>query len=110
MAYTKRTCHHCGFKDIQPNMTQVEIEYTSGTSNTGLPKRTVGAWLMGNDKARKDVGKYLFSPNKRVYKRRRKVWVCNECNTSSNSDQASQLIANVIVGTIILGGLFIYFS
>jgi hypothetical protein len=92
-------------------MTQIEIEYTSGSSNTGLPKRTVGAWLLGNDKARSDVGKFLFHPNKRTYKRRRKVWACNQCvRGSTRSDQVSQLIANIIVGAVLLIGALIYFS
>lgn len=109
MSYTKRTCHYCGYRDIQPNMTQVEIEYTSGSSNTGLPKRTVASWLAGNDKARKDVGKYLFSPNKRTYKRRRKVWACDQCTGKSGSTEANPILQLSVV-VILIFLLVVFFS
>jgi hypothetical protein len=105
MAYSKRTCHYCGFRDIQPNMTQQEIQYKSGSSNTGLSKRTVAGALLGNEKSAKQVGKYLMHPNKRTYKRRRKVWVCNECSKSASGSVGQAIGALLFWGFV---GLLIW--
>lgn len=79
MAYTKRTCYHCGWRDIQPNMYQREVEYTSGSSNTALSGRTWFGFLLGEKKSASRISTWLFAPNKRTYKRRKKVWVCSKC-------------------------------
>lgn len=79
MAYTRRTCHYCGWRDIQPNMWQKEIEYTSGSSNTGMTARTLFGAIIGEKKASNKFGSWLFAPSKRNYTRRKKVWVCSKC-------------------------------
>jgi len=106
--YTKRTCHKCGYRDIQPNMVQKEIEYTSGSSNTGITGRSLIAAGFGDKKAQAQNRKYLFSPSKRVYKRRRKVWLCPDCagvkhqSTAENLKEIGMLILRQIVGFLIL--------
>lgn len=87
MAYTKRTCHKCGFRDIQPNMKQETVQVKVGSSTTGMNKRTVaGAFLMGDKKSGNQIRKYLFAPNKRDYTRNRQVWMCKNCSKSNSSD------------------------
>lgn len=77
--YTNRTCYECGVKLPQPEMVRKEISYNSGSSNTGLAKRTIFGAVMGDKRAESSIGKWLFSPNKRVYKRKRTVWMCKSC-------------------------------
>ena len=103
MAYTKRTCHQCGYRDIQPNMVEREISYTSGSSNTGLSGRNVVGAFLGNEKSQKNVGKWMLSPSKRNYKRRKKVWLCNQC---AGGGKAGRFIGKIIEWTIYLIGLY----
>jgi hypothetical protein len=77
--YTNRTCYECGIKLPQPDMVRKEISYNSGSSNTGLANRTIFGAFIGDKRAGSSVGKWLFSPNKRVYKRKRTVWMCKSC-------------------------------
>ena len=108
MAYTKRTCHSCGFRDIQPNMKQETVQVKVGSSTTGMNKRTVaGAFLMGDKKSGAQIRKYLFAPNKRNYTRNRQVWVCKNCSksNSSDSDDTASLIL-MIIGFCIVGWIF----
>lgn len=79
MSFTKRTCTSCGYRDIQPNMVQTEIEYQSGSSIKGITGREAAGWLLGSKTSEKAVNKWLFSPNKRNYTRKRKVWLCDNC-------------------------------
>lgn len=76
MAYTKRTCHNCGYRDIQPNMRQVEIKYKSGSSSAGLSNRAVISSIFGSDSGAKQVQNWATGKSKRNYHRTRKVWEC----------------------------------
>ena len=78
MAYSKRTCEKCGYRSIQPNMKQIEIEYNSGSSHAGMSKRALGFALLGEKKANNQLGNWMSGNTKRKYMRKRKVWVCDE--------------------------------
>ena len=83
MSYTKRTCTECGWRDIQPNMRQVEIEYVSGSSKQ---KADIWTWLgagPGNKVAERALQR-AYTGGHREYKRRRKVWVCQNCTPSQS--------------------------
>lgn len=97
--YARRTCNKCGIKDIQPNMVQVEIEYNSGSSTTGVAGRTWVAAAAGDKRAQKKTQQFMTHPNKRVYKRRRKVWMCPEC---AKSHTAPAEFANQVKGFFVL--------
>lgn len=109
MAYTKRTCNKCGYRDIQPNMVQKEIEYVSGTSNTGLSARTVVGSVLGSKKSSNQLGKWLIAPNKRVYKRKRMVWMCKQCVSDVKSNgsllEAIVILFQGLLGLAIIGAV-----
>ena len=79
MSYTKRTCHHCGKRDIQPNMRKVQIEYTSGTSQKTMSTGSVVGALLGDKRSQQQNGDSIFGTSKRKYKRKKDVWVCGDC-------------------------------
>lgn len=101
--YSTRTCVQCGCKDIQPRMYQVEIEYTSGSSNTGMNGRTIFFAALGGEKSQKQVGKWVAHPNKRVYKRRRKVWMCPDCYNEKRRKEEEEAKAAVQGFFILIG-------
>lgn len=84
MSYTKRTCYACGYRDIQPNMRQVDVKVKSGSSKKGLTAREVTFGILGSEESNKAINKWMFSPNKRNYYRNKKVWVCSDCAKSSS--------------------------
>lgn len=78
MSYSKRTCYKCGYKDIQPNMSQIEIEYNSGSSQAGLSGRAlISSTIFGSDKAANQVKNWFTGNTKRQYKRKKIVWQCS---------------------------------
>lgn len=78
MSYSKRTCYKCGYKDIQPNMRQLEIEYNSGSSQAGLSSRAlISSTIFGSDKATNQVKNWFSGNTKRQYKRKKIVWQCS---------------------------------
>lgn len=87
MAYTKRTCHKCGYRGEQPNMQSVTIEYDSGSSEAALSKRSIAAGLLGSDKGANQVINWATGNSKRQYKRTKKTWECASvgCATTSSS-------------------------
>ena len=89
MSYTKRTCHKCGYRDIQPNMKQIEIEYVSGSSQAELSGRAVAtAAIFGSKKGGNQVANWLTGNTKRQYKRKKLVWVCySNCGKKHNTSQ-----------------------
>jgi len=107
--YSTRTCTSCGVRDIQPNMIQTTMEYRSGHSTTGLHGRTVALSLF-SDKAAKKTWSYIAAPNKRVYTRRRKVWVCPSCydeaeriaKENAKREKSNSIIAAIIMVPLIL--------
>lgn len=60
-------------------MVRSVIQVETGSSNTGMNKRTVAGALLGSKQSSNQLGKYLFAPNKRVYKRNKTVWECKNC-------------------------------
>lgn len=84
MTYAKRTCTKCGFRDIQPNMKQIEVEYESGSSQAGLSTRAVVGTIFGSEGSAKQVNNWISGNTKRQYKRKRNIWVCsNGCKKVS---------------------------
>ena len=110
--YAKKTCNSCGIRLPQPEMYRVEKEVYTGSSNTGLTKRAVFGSLVGNERSQRQVGKYLFSPNKRKYKRKREVWMCGDCagvNNKSFLKSLGEAIGGIILWVIIIAVLYGYF-
>ena len=110
--YTKRTCHKCGKRDIQPHMKQIEIEYTSGSSKSGVSGATVVGAVLGHKASERAIGRTIFNSSKRNYKRRKKVWVCKRgCDSSMTSDDhtiTEKIFGFIIFAVIVIGilGLF----
>jgi len=77
--YTRRTCHYCGYRDIQPNMTQISINYRSGSSNAGVTFGTLLGAALDDKKSKRQVNNWFWGNSKRQYRRTRKVWVCPDC-------------------------------
>lgn len=98
--YAKKTCNCCGIRKPQYEMYRVNKEVNSGSSNTGLTKRSIFGSLIGNKKSQRQVGKFFLSPNKRNYKRKREVWMCGDCAGVNN--QLSEEIENILSLVLIL--------
>ena len=92
MAYTKRTCHKCGFRSEQPNMVQETIKVKSGQSKAGAGKNTVAAALLGDKSANKAVNKAIWGTATRNYTRNKQVWSCG--NVGCATAGASQFLGN----------------
>lgn len=91
MSYSRRTCHKCGYKDIQPNMKQIEVEYQSGTSQKAISTGAVVGHLLGDKRSSRQIGDAIFGTSKRKYKRNRKVWVCADgCREKPRKINAEQ--------------------
>jgi len=108
--YAKKTCNTCGIRLPQPEMYRVEKETRSGSSNTGLSKRTLFGAVIGNAKSEKALGKFLLSPSKRTYKRRREVWMCGDCAGISRGVDWESVIGNIILWGFIIGGLYLWLA
>lgn len=111
MAYANRTCVQCGYKSVQPNMKQIEIEYESGSSTAGMSKRAVGFALLGDKKANNQFGNWMSGNSKRKYMRKRKIWVCNYVgcgdNAPRNKSSFGKNVLKFITQSLILVALFI---
>jgi hypothetical protein len=87
-------------------MVEKEVEYVSGTSNTGITKRTVFGSILGSKKSSNQLAKWLVAPNKRVYKRKRKVWMCGSCAGRTKSNMtffgAISTLFQALLGLLIL--------
>lgn len=79
MSFTKRTCHKCGYRDIQPRMTQKKVEIDVGSSSPGMSTRAIIGSTLGAKKSSNQVSNWLTGSGKRNYKRNRIVWLCEEC-------------------------------
>mgnify|MGYP005987481539 CR=1 FL=1 len=89
MSYTKRTCTQCGYRDIQPNMKQISENYTSGYSQKAISGRSIAGAFLGDPRAQRQNGDWLFGNTKRKYTRNRKVWVCkNGCGVATNESSS----------------------
>ena len=104
--YAKKTCNICGVRDEQPYMHRVHRQVNTGSSNTGLAKRTMLGAVFGNEKSQKAVGKWALSPNKRNYKRTREVWMCGDCAGASEPSEGSVIFGLCIIVGVPLGILY----
>lgn len=103
MAYTKRACHFCGYRDIQPNMKKVPTKVKSGSSEAGISKRSVAtAMLLNSKEAQRQNTNWLTGNTKRQYYRTREVWSCNNCNGGSPSSNES-LGGSSLIGKFFAG-------
>ncbi len=81
--YTKRTCHECGKRDIQPNMRQKTISLVTGSSSQQIGSNTWLGVLAGDKSSGRAVRNAIFGSNSRKYTRNKTVWVCKSCKTST---------------------------
>ena len=100
--YANKTCYECGVVKPQPDMRRVTTMVNSGQSNTGFSKRTFASLILTDDKkAEKDFQKWMFSPNKRVYKRKRTVWMCKSCAGKAGGSSIAGLFWLIIIGLVL---------
>lgn len=104
MTYTNRTCHKCGYRDIQPNMVQETIKVASGQSKAGAGANTWAAAMLGDKSATKAVNKAIWGTGTRNYTRNKQVWSCGngvgcakKVRTSFGSKVGSFLIQTIFV-------------
>lgn len=114
MSYTKRTCTVCGFRDIQPNMTQKTVKAKSGQSKAGAGMNTWAGYLIGDKASVKAVNKTIWGTNTRNYTRNKQVWVCNRSECSGSSGRGFfgviwNFIKHVLIWSTICIGFFIGF-
>jgi hypothetical protein len=68
--------------------------------------------VLGSEKSSKQLGKWLIAPNKRVYKRKRKVWMCKQCVEASNPDMPTldTILAAIkgIMGFAVIVGVLLF--
>jgi len=83
--YSNRTCHKCGVIKPQPEMQRVEVEEDWGHSQRGLSTREVIGAVAGSEKSANSLQRWALSPGRRNYKRKRKVWLCEDCAPSKTS-------------------------
>ncbi|MGC6476414.1 MAG: hypothetical protein ACON41_07220 [Parvibaculales bacterium] len=79
MAYAKKTCNLCGWRDIVPKMMKRPKTVQVAQGKRGLSKREVFFAVAGSKSARNSVKKWATAPNKRVYSSTRTVWMCEDC-------------------------------
>lgn len=91
MAYTRRTCHKCGYRDIQPNMVEKTIKVNTGQSKASAGANTWAASLLGDKKATAAVNRSLWGTNNRKYTRTKQVWECSgSCGSNKVASQPAQ--------------------
>lgn len=111
--YTKRTCYCCGKRDIQPNMTQISIDYRSGSSNAGVTFGTFVGAAFDDKKSKRQVNNWFWGNSKRQYRRTRKVWVCPDCAKSTKSKvewSLGDIVKVFFWGLIVLWVLAVLFA
>ncbi|NDV52630.1 hypothetical protein [Salipiger sp. PrR003] len=79
MAYVKRTCSNCGFKDIQPNMVQKTFMRNVGSSQASMNGATVLGAMLGNKSSTRRVQSVLFNNGQRTHRRKTTAWFCSDC-------------------------------
>lgn len=99
MAYAKKTCNICGYIDIQPHMVRKAKRVQIATSIKGLTGRDIAGMFLGSKESVKSVRNWLYSPNKRIYSRKRMVWMCEEC-ADSQTDFKSGVVEKIRSGVI----------
>lgn len=100
--YANKTCYECGVVKPQPDMRRVTTMVDSGQSNTGFSKRNLAAVIFTDDKrAKKKHDSYFLSPNKRVYKRKRTVWMCKSCAGKAGGSSIAGLFWLIIIGLVL---------
>ena len=79
MAYTKRTCHKCGFRNDQPNMVKKTMKVASGQSKSSPSRLAILKGALGDKAANKAVDRSYYA-SVRNYSRNKQVWMCrNGC-------------------------------
>lgn len=76
--YAKHYCNSCGKLDIQPNMVQKSYFEVIGSSSrqSGFSVRET---RVNNSNQVKKTETYVRGGPKRVYRKKRTVWLCQEC-------------------------------
>ena len=80
MAYTRRTCHECGFRDIQPNMQQKTVQVTAGKSKSSVSLATFVGAAFGHKKSGRAIGNSILNSDQRTYTRTKTIYLCDNCS------------------------------
>jgi hypothetical protein len=88
--YTRRTCHYCGMRDIQPNMQQKTITVKSGSSKSGVGVSTLAGAFLGHKASSRAIGRTVFNSSKRNYTRDKQIWACSPGCGIAKVRQATQ--------------------
>lgn len=92
--YSKKTCHKCGIRLSQPDMISKTIQVETGNSRKTLSGSEFFFAVLGNEKARKAVGRTFTSPNKRRHVRNKDVWECGKCAGVETLEDKRQQLEN----------------
>jgi hypothetical protein len=113
MAYTNRTCHHCGYRAPQPHMHKQTVKINVGSSSPKLSKRTVATSLLGSKSGTKQVQNWFSGNTSRQYTRNRQVWLCNDCisyYSSSNGEGFLYYLKGIFWVTVVFLVIGLFFS
>lgn len=106
--YTTRTCHVCGIRKPQPEMTQASVKVNVGGSRATASGATVVGAMLGDKKSQKAIGSTVFNSGARTYHRTKKVWVCGDAacrravGMSGNSEGNLGGIVMIGIGILLL--------
>ena len=109
MTYTRRTCSKCGYRDIQPNMRKRTVTYESGSSESGVSKRTWLGVFFGDNASARAVKRNWFNSSKRKYYRNRNVWMCKKCAGKEDESAKQQAWSDRIYFLITAAFVFWFF-
>ncbi len=88
--HARRTCHFCGVKALQPEMTRKSIFVETGQSKASLSGATIIGAVAGSRSARNSVVRALFNTGGRTYFRQSDVWCCDDSNCGGAAIKASR--------------------
>lgn len=88
--HARRTCHFCGAKSPQPEMTRQTIFVEAGQSKASLSGATIIGAAAGSRSARNSIVRTLFNTGGRTYYRQREVWCCDEPTCVAAAAEASR--------------------
>ncbi len=103
--YTVRSCHCCGVRKPQPEMTQKEIYVETGKSQSSISKATALGAFFGDKKSVSAINRWALNTNQRTYKRKNKLWLCKTCEPTfvdpstikTTGEKIADFIGNLIV-------------
>jgi hypothetical protein len=88
--HARRTCHFCGAKAPQPEMSRQNIFIESGQSKASLSGATIIGAAAGSRSARSSLVRTIFNTGGRTYFRQREVWCCDDTSCLESAREASR--------------------